>query len=105
MKHLVTELARQYQLLMAWDPPRAARKYPSTDDVTLAWIHNAEVYSALVHVTEVSEGRIGLWCSNLVPSGHTVLVASNDGTGSWGVVSRCTDVASGYRVEIELNSH
>ncbi len=103
MKHLVTGLARQYQLWTTWGPPRTVSTSPRTSDVTLAWIRNAEVYSALVHVADVSEGSIGLWCPDFVPTGHTVLVASNDGTGSWGVVSRCTAVPSGYRVEIERN--
>jgi hypothetical protein len=83
----------------------AVRKRPAAGDVTLAWITNAEVYSALVQVTEVADSRIGLWCPDLVPTGHTVLVASNDGTGAWGVVSRCIAVPSGYRVDVELNLH
>jgi hypothetical protein len=105
MKDFARAPVYQCQLLTPAGPLTMARKSPRTDDVALAWIKNAEVHSALVHVTDVSESRIGLWCPDFVPTGHTVLVASTDGTGSWGVVFRCTGVPSGYRLDIELNPH
>ena len=69
MKDFVRAPALQCQLLTPAGPPTMARKSPRTDDVALAWIKNAEVHSALVHVTDVSESRIGLWCPDFVPTG------------------------------------